>query len=160
MGVNTKVKVAAVITAGLLGFLATEEGTVKKTYRDPVGIVTACTGHTAPDLRMGMIFTDAECRQFLNKDTAIALAAVERCVKYPISVNEKQAYTSFTFNTGAGNFCSSTLARKANAGDRVGACYELTKWVWAGPKGHKIKLPGLVTRRDKEMKHCLSSVPW
>lgn len=29
------------------------EGTVLSTYRDPVGIITACTGHTGTELKMG-----------------------------------------------------------------------------------------------------------
>ena len=56
------------------------------------------------------------------------------------------------FNVGNARFCSSTLARKANAGDMAGACAELSRWTYAGGK----PLPGLVKRRATERAICES----
>ena len=33
------------------------EGTILRTYRDPIGILTSCTGHTGPELRMGQVYS-------------------------------------------------------------------------------------------------------
>ena len=52
---------------------------------------------------------------------------------------------SFAFNIGEKKFCQSTLVKKANRGDMVGACAELSRWTQAGGK----ELPGLVARRER-----------
>jgi lysozyme len=64
------------------------------------------------------------------------------------------AYTSFTYNVGVGAFEKSTLLRKLNGGDRVAACNELPRWVYA----RGVKLPGLVNRRREEQALCLSGL--
>ena len=72
----------------------------------------------------------------------------------PLTQGELDAYTSFAYNVGLGAFQTSTLLRKLKAGDRVGACNELRRWVYA--KGRV--LPGLVARRAAEEKMCLSGL--
>ena len=68
-------------------------------------------------------------------------------------VGQKVAIVSFAFNVGTGAVCSSTMARKANAGaDPAEWCAELDRWVLAGGK----KLPGLVARRAEERRLCES----
>ena len=125
------------------------EGTIPKTYRDPVGILTACTGHTGPELRMGQTFTRQQCEEMLFSDLEKHAAALD-CVKRPLTDGQKAAFLSFAFNVGNGAFCKSTLVRKANAGDMLGACAELSRWVYAGGK----QLPGLVKRRAAEREMC------
>ena len=125
------------------------EGTIPKTYRDPVGILTACTGHTGPELRMGQTFTRQQCEDMLFSDLEKHATALD-CVKRPLTDGQKAAFLSFAFNVGNGAFCKSTLVRKANAGDMQGACAELSRWVYAGGK----QLPGLVKRRAAEREMC------
>jgi len=125
------------------------EGEVRATYKDPVGIVTACVGHTGPELAMGQTFTREQCEEMLYKDLLKHTAALE-CVRQPMTEGQKAAFLSFAFNVGNGAFCGSTLARKANAGDMAGACAELSRWTWAGGK----QLPGLVNRRAAERQLC------
>ena len=125
------------------------EGVILKTYRDPIGIVTACVGHTGPELEMGQTFTRAQCDDMLASDLLKHAAALD-CIKAPMKDGQKAAFLSFAFNVGNGAFCGSTLARKANAGDMPGACAELSKWVYAGGK----QLPGLVPRRASERAMC------
>ena len=72
------------------------------------------------------------------------------CVKRPMSDGQKAAFLSFSFNVGNGAFCSSTLVRKANAGDMPGACAELSRWTYAGGK----QLLSLIKRRAAERKLC------
>ena len=64
------------------------------------------------------------------------------------------AYLSFHYNIGSGNFRRSSLLRYLNEGQRLRACDELPRWVYA--KGQK--LPGLITRREQERKMCIEGV--
>lgn len=146
-----KSRVAAVIlslsTAGAIGIMG-YEGTVKVAYKDPVGIVTICSGHTAT-AKLGQVKTDAECAELLQKDVVYAEKGVRRLVKTPLTQPQFDALVSFVFNVGEANFASSTLLRKINANDCWGAGAEFNKWVYA--RGQK--LPGLVKRRADERKH-------
>lgn len=151
-------KLAKRIGAGVLALaiplIAHFEGTVPKTYRDPIGIVTACTGHTGPELRMGQAFTVDECSEMLAGDIAIAANGVQDCITEPLTDGELAAYTSFAFNVGVAAFCGSTLARLLKRGDHSGACTELSKWTLAAGK----PLPGLVKRRAAERALCEGSI--
>ena len=125
------------------------EGTVLRSYHDPVGIVTACTGHTGPELKIGQTYTRQQCEEMLYKDLAKHADALA-CVSQPLTDGQRAAFVSFAFNVGEGAFCGSTLVRKANAGDIDGACAELSRWTYAGGK----QLPGLIKRRAAERQLC------
>ena len=142
-------KIGAGAVAMVLPVVLLYVGTVHSTYKDPIGVVTACTGHTGPELRMGQTFTKEQCETMLYGDL-LKHADALNCIKTPLADNQKAAFLSFAFNVGNGAFCSSTLVRKANTGDMPGACAELSKWVYAGGK----QLPGLVKRRAAERAMC------
>ena len=142
-------KIGAGAVALVLPVVMLYEGTVLRSYVDPVGIVTACTGHTGPELRMGQRYTREQCETMLYGDLLTHADALS-CIKTPLADNQKAAFLSFAFNVGSGAFCKSTLARKANAGDLMGACAELSRWVMAGGR----ELPGLVKRRAAERQLC------
>ena len=142
-------KIGAAAAALAVSTVAFYEGTVQRTYRDPIGIITACTGHTGPELQMGQTFTREQCDDMLAKDLLQHAAALD-CIKTPLADGQKAAFLSFAFNVGNGAFCGSTLARKANAGDMRGACAELSRWTLAGGR----ELPGLVKRRAPERALC------
>jgi len=145
-------RVAAVlVAAGLaVGTIATYEGTVNVGYRDPVGIVTACVGHTGPDAVLGRKYTDDECAQQLAADAVKHGLEIDACLPEELPTETRAAFISFAFNVGSAAFCRSTMSRKARAGDLVGACAELSRWVYAG----KTQLPGLVKRRAAERALC------
>ena len=153
---NPKAKLAAKIGAGaaavVAAFVATHEGTILRTYRDPIGIITACTGHVDPTLRLGTSYTPAQCQEMLYVDLVKHAADLD-CIHTALTDNQKVALLSFTFNVGARNFCGSTLVRKANAGAQpLEWCAELRRWTYAGGK----QLPGLVKRREAEYGLCVS----
>ena len=125
------------------------EGTVLRSYRDPINVLTSCTGHTGPELRDGQIFTRQQCEEMLYKDLAKHADALD-CIRQPLTDGQRAAFVSFAFNVGEGAFCGSTLVRKANAGDIDGACAELSRWTYAGGK----QLPGLIKRRAAERQLC------
>ena len=144
--------VLAVSAAGV-GMIATHEGKVNKTYADPAhgwAVPTVCYGHTSTATR-GRWYSDEQCLDLLEKDVAQAYGHLRRLAPVPLTQGETDAYTSFLFNAGPGNFEKSTMRRKLLAGDRVGACREFGRWVYAGGK----KLKGLVTRRAEEQALCL-----
>ena len=133
------------------GTIAVHEGYVPGTYVDPVGIVTACFGHTSQRLTLGMEMIEHDCLLLLADDLTRHNDQLLQAVKVKLSEQEHAAYLSFHYNVGSGNFRSSTLLRHLNAGERIEACKQLSRWVYA--KG--IKLPGLVARRAQERELCL-----
>lgn len=151
-----KTRLAAKIGVGAVALAAslvtTFEGTVDHGYKDPIGIVTACTGHTGPDAQM-RAYTKDECEALLYQDLLKHADALD-CVHRPLTDQQKAALLSFAFNVGTQAFCDSSLARKANAGDMAGACAELSRWTRAG--GHE--LPGLVRRRAAERALCETGI--
>ncbi|MGE4259997.1 lysozyme [Shewanella sp.] len=140
----------AVLSGGVM--IATEEALVTGSYLDPVDIITACYGHTSPTLTPGQTFTEEQCLAQLAKDLVRynnQLMSLTRQVQ--LTDQEHAAYLSFIYNIGAGAFSTSTLRKKLLAGDRVEACQQLSRWVYAKGK----KLSGLVIRRERERNLCL-----
>lgn len=146
--------VAGVALAGSQ-LVAPHEGKVLGTYIDPVGILTACYGHTSKALKESQFFTEQQCLELLATDLINFDRQLLR-LTHPIMLTEGEhaAYLSFIYNIGAESFRTSTLRRKLRGDDRVGACNELLKWVYA--KG--TKLPGLIKRRTHEQQICLKDL--
>lgn len=65
-------------------------------------------------------------------------------INHPGALN---AAVDFAFNLGVGRLQTSTLRRRLNAQDWLGAAEQLRKWVRGGGK----VLPGLVRRREAEV---------
>lgn len=143
--------VGATCAGLLISIVPKFEGTVLHTYYDPVPIVTACTGHTGPELEIGQTFTKDECDQMLAADLVRTADGIRECVDVPLNPNQLAAFVSFAFNVGVEAFCKSTMHVKLNGGDYTGACNELSRWVMAGGK----VLAGIVRRRATERALCL-----
>lgn len=152
--------VSSVIALSGAFLVAPSEGLVLGTYRDPVGIVTSCFGHTGPELKMGQKFTEEQCLKQLGDDLVKHDKQLNSVVKVPYKSDyQHAALLSFTYNVGIGNVKSSTMLRKLNSYDYDGACYELTKWVFATQSGVKVKLKGLFIRRSAEYQWCMNQPP-
>lgn len=150
MSPEMKRRLIALGIGAAIPLVASFEGLRQAAYLDPVGIPTACFGATK-GVRLGQVYTREQCDELLAKDLLEANAGVNSCVRVPLTDGQRTAFVSFTYNVGRRAFCGSTLVRKLNAGDYVGACNELPRWVYA--KG--VKLPGLVNRREQERALCL-----
>lgn len=152
-----KKSIAGVVGGGAIAIAAVLinplEGTKYVPYLDVVGVPTVCTGHTGPDIIMGKTYTEAECQALLNKDLRAVANQIDPLIKRPIPDTTRAALYSFAYNVGAGAFRQSTLLKKINAGDTVGACNELRRWTYAGGKQWK----GLMNRREIERDVCLWS---
>ena len=71
-------KVGAGAAALLLAMVPVFEGTILRTYRDPIGVLTSCVGHTGPELRMGQRWTPEQCQQQLAADLLHHAGALAR----------------------------------------------------------------------------------
>lgn len=71
---------------------------------------------------------------------------IKPLIKVDVNQDQFDALYSFAYNLGVGNLSSSTLLRKLNAKDFVGAAAEFPKWCKAGG----VVLNGLVKRRQAE----------
>ncbi|WP_261169046.1 lysozyme [Serratia ficaria] len=151
---SLKKKLAGVAAAGAVAIAAvlipSLEGVEYKPYRDVVGVLTVCYGHTGADIIPGKTYSEAECKAMLDKDLVPFARSVERSVKVSASEYQKAALISFSYNVGVKAFESSTLLKKLNVGDSKGACDEMRRWNRAGGKIWK----GLINRREVEREIC------
>ncbi|EOX8980492.1 lysozyme [Enterobacter hormaechei] len=121
------------------------EGLRLQAYKCPADIWTIGYGHTA-GVSANDVITKEDALFFLRQDVAETEWAVSQYVHLPLTQNQFDALVSFAFNVGVGNFRTSTLLKKLNAGDYDGAAREFGRWIHAGGKA----LPGLVRRREAE----------
>ena len=82
----------------------------------------------------------------LRRDVKKAELAVLRHIRVPLEDGQFNSLCSFVFNLGSGALQSSTLRRKINRGDYIGAADEFPRWVYAGGR----RLKGLIKRREHE----------
>lgn len=123
-------------------------------YVCPAGYWTIGYGHLCDPKHPPISETEAEA--YLARDLQSALAATLRYC--PVLTTEPEgrlaAIVDFTFNLGAGRLQTSTLRRRVNQRDWFAAGQELRRWVYGGGK----VLPGLVTRREAEVRLMLDAM--
>lgn len=148
----SKIKPHTKVAVALVALVAGFEGLRTIAYRDPVGIPTICFGETR-NVHMLDVKTKEECKDMLIVRLGEFEDGVRKCLKYPSLIPDGAyiASISFAYNVGVKAFCNSTMRMKLDAGDIVGACNELPKWV----KARGFTLPGLVRRRAAEKEICL-----
>lgn len=139
-------------------------------YLDPVGIWTIGWGHALRDTagRYLRAWQGAEARALypdgitpeqaevlLRADLLDAARDVSAVVEVPLTENQFSALTSFQFNLGA--LKGSTLRRRLNVGDYLGAADEFLRWNKGRVNGQLRVLPGLVARRADERRLFLQT---
>ncbi len=133
------------------------EGLKYAAYQDSVGVWTICHGHTK-GVKPGDTATEKQCAQYLAEDMQEVESAFNRLVTRPVPDSLRVAVYSFIFNVGTGNFAKSTMLKKLNAGDFVGACREFDRWMYAGGKDCRVRSNncyGIVKRRLDEKNMCM-----
>lgn len=143
------------VSAGGVAAVAQHEALRFTAYPDPATggkPWTICYGHTGPEVVPGLTVSKAQCEKWLAEDLMKAQRVVTSTVKVPLTQGEVDAYVSFVFNVGGGNWRSSTLLRLLNQGKRKEACDQLPRWIYAD----KRVLNGLKVRRYEERAVCLS----
>ena len=125
-----------------LNLIKKYEGLRLKAYK-PVSTEEHWTigyGHYGADVREGMTITEAQAEEFLKKDCASAVKAVN-ALKRNFTQNQFDALVSFTYNCGAGNLRKLCKDRTI---EEIGE-----KIVLYNKAGGKV-LNGLVRRRNEE----------
>lgn len=142
---------AMTVSAATLVGIAGYEGYSSVAYVPVKGDAPTIGWGTTTGVKKGDTIEPTQALQRLYRDTETAKAGISNCIKVPISQGELDAYLSLSYNIGAGAFCKSTLVKRLNKGDYVGACGEIKRWCYF--KGKKV--PGLVERREKEYRTCM-----
>jgi lysozyme len=106
------------------------EGLELKAYPDPAtggAPWTVGVGHTGPEVKPGMVITEAQADDYLRTDLARFEAGVRNMC--PISTqNQFDAMVSLSFNVGLENFKGSTLRRLHNEGQHGLAADQFKRW--------------------------------
>lgn len=131
------------------------EGYYSKSYLCPAGKWTIGWGHTR-GVKPGDVCSKELALIYLQEDLQEAANAVNRLVKVPLNQNQFDALCSLVFNIGSEQFEDSTLLRKLNKKDYLGAAKEFPRWNKGRVKGKLVVLNGLVTRRKAEQNLFLS----
>lgn len=149
------IALAAAVIAMATPFIAGWEGKRNYAYIPiPGDVPTICYGHTK-NVKLGDYKTDAECLALLEEDAGIYYAGIDPCIHDDVPVSVQASLLELAVNVGVSGACKSGYVRKANAGDYLGACADLDKWVRAGGKTIK----GLVNRRNASQEMCVKSLP-
>lgn len=142
---------ALTLSASALVGIALHEGYRDKAYTPVPGDVPTIGFGTTEGVKQGDTISVERALVRLMKDASKFEQAVKRCAPVPMHAYEFSAFVSLTYNIGEGAFCSSTLAKKLNAGDYKGACEQILRW----DKFKGQSLPGLTKRRQQEYQMCL-----
>ena len=106
-------------------------------------------GHTSTASK-GMRITEREAEALLRADLVWVQDAIKKLVDVPLSQDQYDALASFIFNVGRGAFSASTMRRKINASDMLGASKEFLRWNKQKQNGKMVVLRGLTRRRKVE----------
>lgn len=122
-------------------------------YPDPATGAAPWTigiGLTGSDIKQGTQWTYEYASQRFKEEAESTYAAqVRKSIgSNPTTQDQFDAMTSLCFNIGGGNFGSSTLVKKHNAGDYEGAAQQFRVW----NKANGQVMQGLVNRRADEEK--------
>lgn len=137
-----------------INFLVQAEALRLKAYQDSKGVWTIGVGHTQ-GVRQGQVISREQAMAFAKDDAshaAVLLAGVlTESAILSLSEHQWSALISFTFNLGVKR--SWTIWKKINAGDLDAVPAQMRRFVYVTmDDGTAVKLPGLVNRRDAEVK--------
>ena len=103
----------------------------------------------------GQVVNESQAQQMLAKEVNNIVPRIKDTIKTPLTQNQLDALTSFSYNVGTGWLKNSSVVNKLNAGDYQGAAKALMSYNKAGGKVHQ----GLVNRRQAEAQLFLADDP-
>ena len=142
---------ALALSASALVGIAVHEGYSPVAYRPVPGDVPTIGFGTTDGVKMGDRTDPVQALTRKLADVQRFEGALRQCVRVPLHQHEYDAYLSLAYNIGSGAFCGSTLVRRLNAGDYVGACAEILRW----DRFQGQPLRGLTLRRQDEHRQCV-----
>ncbi|MEM6610827.1 MAG: lysozyme [Cyanobacteria bacterium P01_C01_bin.72] len=131
------------------------EGFRSYAYIDSSGLPVIGYGQTRVNgrtVRMGQYITQAQANIALEQELSQIQKLVLKHVQVDLNPYQLGALTSLVYNAGTVVITDSTLSRKLNAGDYIGASQEFVRWNKANRGGKLVVFPGLTRRRLAEQK--------
>lgn len=129
------------VNAAGIGLIEHFESCKLTAYQDRNGIWTIGWGHTGPEVKAGITWTQQQADQWLIINVNDAAEIVEKNVTCELTDNQFAALVSFVFNVGPGNPAkgkdgfvrlkngkASTMLRALNRSDYKAAALEFPKW--------------------------------
>jgi lysozyme len=117
----------------------------QETFHGKLDVPTIGWGCTE-GVTMGMVWTKDQAEAALTVELEKIEAGVTRAVTVEINQNEFDALCALTYNIGVGALGRSTVLRKLNAGDRIGAADAFSQF----NRSCGGVVPGLISRRSSE----------
>jgi lysozyme len=158
---TTKTRLAiatlALSATAFVGLLSNEGYTDKAVIPLPGDVPTIGFGTTA-GVKLGDKTDPVTAAKRTMADLQTFEGALKRCVKVPLYQHEYDVYVDFSYNVGTSAFCNSTMVKKLNSFDYVGACNEFDRWTFFQGKDCRLaanKCGGLVIRRAEAKRKCL-----
>lgn len=145
----------ALVVAAIVGGLKVDEGFSAPPYQDQAGVWTNGYGNTDGVTAKTPPITPQQAEALLVKQVDKWMAGVDAALTRPAGENQTKAYVNLTHNIGIGAFKNSTVVRRHNAGDFIGACNAILMWNKITVNGVKVVNRGLVNRRQRERAQCL-----
>lgn len=128
------------------------EGCKLVAYQDMVGVWTIGYGHTLAVKRGDTITQERADEMLLDELRVFELRVLALCLG-KTNLNQLDALTALAYNIGLSALAGSTVLRKHNAGDRLGAADAFLLWNRAGGR----PVSGLTRRRAAERLVYLSA---
>lgn len=119
--------------------------------------LTVCNGMTGPEVVAGRYYTREDCKRLELPKYLEAEQHARAALRHWGSYNQwvQASIIDMRFNLGPSVLASTTtLVRRANAGDLIGACEQMPRWVYGTVNGRSVVLPGLVDRRATTRELC------
>lgn len=151
---------AAVKLAMVMGHFYESSGKhIGTPYVDKLGKgqpLTVCNGIIGAGVVAGKWYSPADCYELEKGRYLQAERDAKRLFAYWAGYDAfpQAVFLDFIHNKGTGALQTSTLLRKANAGDLLGACSENPRWSKGTVRGVLTVLPGLQLRGDANGEIC------
>lgn len=135
------------ISANGLAFIKQWEACKLTAYKDGGGVLTIGVGHTGKDVHSGQTISQFEADELLAMD--LEDHDISPLIgDAPTNQNQFDAMTSLAFNIGLEHFRNSTVLKRHNLGNKMGAANAFTLWHFDDGK----PVQGLMNRRCAERK--------
>jgi len=130
-------------------FIGDWEGEELWAYRDVKGIWTIGIGHII-NVHEGMVITKEKMFELFRQDVERYVEAINRSVTVALSQRQYDALVSLCFNIGISGLERSTVLRRLNKGNYLGAADAFLMWNKVRDQERLRVVQGLTNRRQAE----------